>query len=258
MSSPCLRTRTSGWVYDHWEGIFYPVNLKNKDKLKYFSQQFKTTEVNYSFYHLPRATTYQNWYKMTPKGFVFAVKVSRLITHIKKLKGVETSWKVFLENAVNLKEKLGPFLFQFPPSFKATRENIKRLEKFSNFIRKNSCSNSRKLMDPRLACEFRHKSWCDNEIYNILKKYNIAWVVADSPSFPKEEKITANFAYVRMHGSRILFSSKYTDKELKDLAQKIKEWLKQYLDVYIYFNNDTQGFAVLNAKRLLALCENRK
>ena len=117
---------TSGWVYSHWERIFYPENLPSKDKLKYYSQHFKTVEINYSFYHLPRPSTYQNWYSQTPDDFLFAVKASRFITHIKRLKGVKDAWKQFLENALNLKEKLGPILFQFPSSFKTTEENLKR------------------------------------------------------------------------------------------------------------------------------------
>ena len=121
---------TSGWVYSHWEGIFYPEDLSGKDKLKYFSEHFKTAEVNYSFYHLPKPITYQNWYKQTHKDFIFSVKASRFITHIKRLKEVKDPWKTFLENALNLKEKLGPILFQFPPNFSATEENIKRLQDF--------------------------------------------------------------------------------------------------------------------------------
>ena len=132
---------TSGWAYSHWDGIFYPENLAYKDKLKYFSQRFKTAEINYSFYHLPRPTTYQNWYLQTPEDFLFAVKASRFITHVKKLKGVKAAWKTFLENALRLKEKLGPILFQFPPSFKATSENIKRLEQFLKYITKNRKRN---------------------------------------------------------------------------------------------------------------------
>ena len=118
---------TSGWVYSHWEGIFYPKELGLKDKLKYFSKHFKTVEVNYSFYRLPRPTTYQNWYSQTPGDFLFAIKVSRFITHIKRLKGVKDAWKIFIKNTLNLKEKLGPILFQFPPNLKATEENVKRL-----------------------------------------------------------------------------------------------------------------------------------
>lgn len=244
MSKGKIFIGTSGWVYSHWEGIFYPKTLNSKDKLKYFSQHFKTTEVNYSFYHLPEPTTYQNWYSQTPGDFLFAVKTSRFITHIKRLKGAREAWKTFIKNTLNLKEKLGPILFQFPPSFQAVPENIKRLEAFLKFI-----SNNRL----RFAFEFRHKSWCLDKTYKILKKYNIAWVIADSPRYPKAEKVTADFVYLRLHGSKVLFSSKYSKKELKDLAQKIKKWLTQNLDVYIYFNNDAQGFAVENAKTLKSL-----
>ena len=250
---------TSGWVYGHWEGIFYPEDLPSKDKLKYFSQHFKTAEINYSFYHLPRPTTYQNWYNQTPEDFLFAVKASRFITHIKRLSGVKEAWQQFIENALNLKEKLGPILFQFPPSFKATSENIKRLENFLQLIcKKKQRDRPRQNLHRsdlcKLAFEFRHKSWCCEKIYKLLKKYNAAWVIADSPSYPKAEAITCDFVYVRMHGSKVLFASKYTKKELSSLAQKIQKWLKT-TDVYIYFNNDACGYAIENAKELLKLCE---
>lgn len=237
---------TSGWVYSHWDSIFYPIELPSKDKLKYFSQHFKTAEVNYSFYHLPRPTTYQNWYSQTPEDFLFSVKASRFITHIKRLKGVKAAWKTFLENALNLKEKLGPILFQFPPSFKATEENIKRLENFLKILR------SRKY-----AFEFRHQTWCNEKIYQLLKKYKVAWVIADSPSYPKAEEITANFVYVRMHGSKVLFTSNYTKKELSSLAKKIKKWISQKKDIFVYFNNDAMGYAIENAKDLLEFCKER-
>ena len=237
---------TSGWAYDHWKKIFYPEDLNDKDKLKYFSRRFKTTEINYSFYHLPRQEIYQKWYQETPADFIFSVKASRFITHIKRLKNVEKPRKIFFKNALNLKEKLGPILFQFPPNFKTTEENIKRLNDFLKLI------NRYKL---KYAFEFRHQSWCDEKIYNLLKKYNIAWVIADSPSYPKVEVITADFVYIRMHGSKTLFSSKYTKKELQDLSQKIRKWQRQGGDVYCYFNNDAYGFAVKNAKELLKLCQ---
>jgi len=236
---------TSGWVYSHWEGIFYPEDLPGKDKLKYFSQHFKTTEINYSFYHLPRPSTYQNWYLQTPEDFLFSVKASRFITHIKRLKGVKEAWKTFIKNALNLKEKLGPILFQFPSSFKATEENIKRLEDFLKLITKNKL---------RYAFEFRHQSWCDKKVYDLLKKYKVVWVIADSSSYPKAEVVTANFVYIRMHGSKVLFTSNYTKRELKDLAQKIKKWLKTS-NVYIYFNNDAYGYATENAKELIKFCK---
>jgi len=258
MSLAQLRIGTSGWIYGHWQRIFYPAGLSGQDKLKYFSQHFKTVEINYSFYRLPRPKTYKNWYRNTPKYFLFAVKVSRFITHIKRLKRVGGAWKNFLENALNLKEKLGPFLFQFPPSFKADRENIERLNFFLKSIRKNYYSNFLGPKTLSFACEFRHKSWFSDKIYTILKKYNVAWVIADSPVLPKTEEVTADFTYLRMHGSKILFSSNYTEKELKNLAQKIKKWRSQKLNIYVYFNNDAEGFAILNARKLLELCTNRK
>lgn len=243
---------TSGWVYGHWDGIFYPEDLPSKDKLKYFSQHFKTTEINYSFYHLPRPSTYQNWYNQTPGDFIFAVKASRFITHTclpaGRLKDVKAAWKTFIENALHLKEKLGPILFQFPPSFKATPKTIKRLEDFLKLITKSTSSG----LVGRYAFEFRHKSWCGKKIYDLLKKYKATWVIADSPSYPKAEEVTTDFVYVRMHGSKVLFSSNYTKKELSSFAQKIKKWLKQNLDVYCYFNNDAYGYAIENAKALLS------
>ncbi|MCD6528484.1 DUF72 domain-containing protein [bacterium] len=255
MSKGKIFIGTSGWIYSHWEGIFYPKHLPSKDKLKYFSQYFKSTEINYSFYHLPRPVTYQNWYNQTPEDFIFAVKASRFITHIKRLKGVKNAWKTFLENALGLKEKLGPILFQFPPSFKNTPENLNRLENFLRYI--NSWSKKPTITGfLRFSFEFRHKSWCQENTYDLLKKYNAAWVIADSPRYPKAEVITSDFVYIRMHGSKVMFSSNYTKKELEDLTQKIKKWRKKKLDVYCYFNNDAQGYAVKNAKTLQRMVMN--
>ena len=235
---------TSGWDYPHWEKVFYPPGLSSKDKLKYFSRHFEAVEINYSFYRLPKPAVYQNWHQQTSKEFLFALKVSRFITHIKRLKGVKTAWKTFVKNALNLEKKLGPVLFQFPSNFKATAENVKRLKEFL-FICK-----SKKL---RLAFEFRNESWCRDRIYEVLRKHNAAWVIADSPSYPKIEEVTADFVYLRMHGSRVLFSSRYTKKELENLAQKIKKWQKQKKDVFIFFNNDACGYAVKNAQTLVKL-----
>ncbi len=236
---------TSGWIYPHWDAVFYPLNLPSKGKLKYFSKYFKTTEINYSFYHLPSRTTFERWYQETPPDFVFSLKASRYLTHIKRLKGIKKAWSSFLKNALFLKEKLGPVLFQLPPSFKNNQENFKRLNEFLKFI---FTKKSRQKL--KFCFEFRHQSWCQEKIYQLLKKYKMAWVIADSPAWPKAEKVTAPFVYFRMHGSKILFSSNYTNKELKTLAQKIKNYLKRNLEVYIYFNNDSQGFAVKNAKEL--------
>jgi len=235
---------TSGYIYPHWEGIFYPENWPKTKKLEYYCQHFGTVELNNTFYRFPGEKTFEGWYKRTPKNFIFAVKVSRFITHVKKLTDCKEPWKIFLKRALILKEKLGPLLFQFPPFLKA---DPKKLEDFGKMILKESPKGL------RFAFEFRNESWCDEKIYQILKKFNFACVVVDSPSWPKVYQVTADFVYVRMHGSKILFSSKYTKKELEDLAKRIKKWKKQNLDVYCYFNNDAHGYAVENAKELLKL-----
>jgi uncharacterized protein YecE (DUF72 family) len=241
---------TSGWAYSHWEEIFYPENLKSTERLKYFSQKFKTVEVNYSFYHLPRQSSYQKWYSQTPGNFLFSLKVSRFITHVKRLRGVREAWKGFLENALNLKEKLGPFLFQFPSSFQATEENIKRLKSFLKLITKIL---NYKAYSLKFSFEFRHQSWCGEKTYNLLKRYNTAWVIADSSRYPRVDMVTSDFVYVRLHGPEAIFSSKYTKRELKELALEIKKWLKKDKDVFVYFNNDILGYAIKNAKELLSL-----
>lgn len=236
---------TSGYIYPHWEdGVFYPEGWPKSKKLEYYCQHFKTVELNNTFYRLPGEKTFESWYKRTPRNFIFAVKVSRFITHVKKLVNCKEPWKTFLERALGLREKLGPLLFQFPPFLK---KDSKRLKDFIEMVHKNSPKGL------KFAFEFRNETWCNDEIYQTLKNKNCAWVIVDSPHWPKREIVTADFVYIRMHGSKILFGSKYTKRELEGLAKKIKKWLKQNLDVYCYFNNDAQGFAVQNAKELLKL-----
>jgi uncharacterized protein YecE (DUF72 family) len=242
---------TSGYIYSHWEdGVFYPPGWPKSKKLEYYSKHFDTVELNNTFYRLPSEKTFESWYKRTPKNFIFALKAWRFITHIKKLKDCKDLFETFLKRALILKEKLGPILFQLPPFLKADPEKLKN---FLNLI--TQPLGHLVTQSLRFAFEFRNESWCNEEIYKILKEKNCAWVVVDSPSWPKEYQVTADFVYVRMHGSKILFGSKYTKKELKDLAEKIKKWKNQNLDVYVYFNNDAYGYAVEDAKELLKLCE---
>ncbi len=239
---------TSGWVYYDWEGIFYPE--KCKDKLSFYSQYWKTVEINSSFYHLPREKTFLNWYNRVSADFVFAVKVNRTITHLKRLRNINDIWFTFLSRASLLQEKLGPLLIQFPASFPSTPENISYLEDFlslsKEYIKRLPVKNL------LLACEFRHPSWFSSLVYDLLHKYKVALVIADSSRYPKQEIVTADFVYVRMHGPTILFGSEYTASQLKQLARKIKNWSSKGLDCYIYFNNDYKGYAITNAKQLLS------
>jgi uncharacterized protein YecE (DUF72 family) len=242
---PKLYIGTSGFSYSHWEeGVFYPKGLAKNKQLEYYSQHFQTVELNNPFYHLPPAKTFQNWHQRTPKNFIFTVKVSRYITHIKRLKNCREPWQRFIANTKELKEKLGPILFQLPPNW---RMNIERLERFLKILPKKY----------QYSFEFRHSSWFNQEIYDILKKHRIALCLADSNQWPYQEEITADFIYLRLHGSHRLCSAKYTDKELKNWAGKIKKWRKLGKDIFVYFNNDFAGYAVKNTLILKRHCEER-
>lgn len=229
---------TSGWVYKHWQGIFYPKDMNSTDYLKFFAQEFKTVEINSSFYHLPTAGTFSKWKDSVPGDFIFSVKVSRFITHIKRMKNIEEPWKRFYTNASELGTKLGPFLLQFPKSFKQKPENLERLENFFNFTGIRN----------KFACEFRDPEWRNEQVYNLLKKYDCAWVIADSPGIPKSETVTAQFVYIRMHGRK---NPLYTSAGMKKLAEKIESFLEQNVEVYVYFNNDTRGYAIKNARQIV-------
>ena len=238
---------TSGFSYSHWEkGVFYPNDLPKKKQLEFFASYFDTVEINNSFYQLPKSQTFIGWRERTPEDFVFAVKVSRFITHIKKLNDCEKAWRTFLKRAMNLGPKLGPFLFQFPSNWKSNR---KRLEDFIKIIEKNNS-------DFRFTFEFRHPSWFSLDVYNLFRRYkNLSFSMIDSPDWPNVNKVIGGFVYIRMHGKRRLYGSNYSKKELKELGSKIKKYLGKGLDVYCYFNNDANGFAVKNAKQLLGICK---
>lgn len=233
---------TSGYSYPHWVDVFYPEDLSQGKWLEFYAQHFNTVELNVTFYRLPQEKAFEGWYKKTPKDFLFVVKGSRFITHVKKLTDSEEPLDLLISRAKLLKEKLGIILWQLPPTLKADR---RRLEKFLVL-----CSQFKVC---RQAFEFRHQSWFVDEIYELLKKYNLALCIADSPTWPLVEEITADFTYLRFHGGKELYGSNYSDRELKNWASKIKKWQKKNLDIYCYFNNDAYGYAVSNAKTLKKL-----
>jgi len=238
---------TSGYSYEHWEkGVFYPKVLEKGKQLEYYSLIFQSVEINASFYQLPTTQTFESWYNRTHDDFIFALKASRYLTHLKRLKNCQVAWQLFLNRAKTLEEKLGPILFQLPPNY---QEDLKVLKKFIDLI----VPKQKKKNKQRFVFEFRHDSWFINELYDLLKKKNIALCWADSPDYPSEEKLTADFAYIRLHGSKSLYGSDYNDYELDIWAKKAEDLLKQNKDVYIYFNNDAGGYAAKNAKTLLDL-----
>jgi uncharacterized protein YecE (DUF72 family) len=228
---------TSGFYYNHWIGRFYPKDLAREDMLSYYAKYFNTVELNSTFYHLPKEEVIKNWEKKVNKKFLYAVKGSKFITHTKRLVDIEEPLKLFYTRVKLLKDKLGPILFQLPPSFE---RNDKLLEQFLSSLDKKN----------EHVIEFRHESWNNKSVFNILKKHNVAYCIVNMPNLPTIFEVTANFSYIRMHGASSLYSSKYTPKELKEFADKIK---KIGVKTYVYFNNDTNAYAVENAKTLIEL-----
>ena len=228
---------TSGWVYRHWREVFYPVKLAQSKWLEFYTHHFPTVELNNSFYRLPTEKAFSNWRQTSPEGFIYAVKVSRFITHIKRLKDVEEPVQTFLERARLLEEKLGPLLYQLPPNM---HRNDERLDSFLSLLPK----------ELRHVVEFRHESWLDERVFDMLRQHNVGFCVFDMPGLSCPLLATADFAYIRFHGSSGLYYSCYSDEELEDWARKISELAKGLDAVYIYFNNDAEGYAITNAQTL--------
>jgi uncharacterized protein YecE (DUF72 family) len=233
---------TSGFSYSHWRSIFYPETLKSADFLRFYSGYFNTVEMNSTFYHTPRDSTIEKWVRTTPENFVFSVKASKFITHVKRLKDTRDSLSLFLQKAELFGKKLGVILFQLPPSLK---KDLVLLKNFLDLLPK----------DKLFAMEFRHKSWLDEEVYSLLKDYNVAFCISDTPRYPYAEVITANFSYVRLHGHEILYASSYTEEQLSYYADLIKRWNKNGVGFFVYFDNDFYGNAVKNALELKKLIE---
>ena len=228
---------TSGWVYPHWREVFYPPKLAQSKWLEFYTRHFSTVELNTSFYRLPTEKAFSNWRDNSPDDFVYAVKVSRFITHIKRLKDVEEPIETFLGRARHLEEKLGPLLYQLPPNM---RRNDERLDAFLSLLPR----------EHRHVVEFRHESWLDEEVFAILRRHHVGFCVFDMPGLACPLVSTADFAYIRFHGSSGLYSSCYREEELERWAKRIA-LLGENLDaVYIYFNNDAEGFAIRNARTL--------
>lgn len=229
---------TSGWHYAHWNGTFYPPKTSQKDYLNYYLRYFRTVEINNSFYRLPSPETFSIWRKAVPDDFIFAVKASRFITHMKKLKDPQQSLERFLHQVGFLEEKLGPVLFQLPPMWNMNYERLK------NFI---------EVLPPyyRYTFEFRNTSWYNEQVYELLKQYNMAFCSYELAGHLSPMQLTADFVYVRLHGpGEGKYQGNYSDEALQGWARQAREWKAMGKDVYIYFDNDEQGFAAFNARSL--------
>lgn len=228
---------TSGWSYRDWAGAFYPSGLPQRSWLPYYAQHFSTVELNSPFYRLPPRKTFAGWRDKVPPGFLFAVKASRFITHVKRLEDAAEPLGRLFEAVEGLGEKRGPILFQLPPKMKV---DVERLAAFLAGLPKGW----------RTTFEFRHASWFRDEVYALLKQADAALCIASTPRYPLEVRATASYAYARLHGSKRLYASKYTEEELREWAESFAGFLRDGLDVYVYFDNDCRAYAVDNAQRL--------
>jgi uncharacterized protein YecE (DUF72 family) len=233
---------TSGWHYKHWLGTFYPPSVKTSGQLQYYLQFFSSVEINNSFYRLPSKETFTKWKKATPNHFIFSVKASRYITHMKKLKDPKASLHEFMSYIIVLKEKLGPVLFQLPPGWKI---NVDRLNEFLQNLPSFH----------RYVFEFRNPTWCHPDVFALLEKHNCAFCIYELEGYVTPFEETADFIYVRLHGPDGKYQGNYSEHTLKQWSRYCKNWLKTK-DVYVYFDNDDAGYAAFNAKRLQGLLSN--
>lgn len=237
MSSAKIYIGTSGWMYKGWANSFYPKGCPAKRHLEFYITQFPTVEINASFYRLPEETTFAAWRKTATPDFFYAVKGSRAVTHFKRLKGKAKSLPILLDRCRLLGKQLGPILWQLPPNF---TKNIERLTQFAKSLPRRNA----------YAIEFRHPSWLDNEVESILRRYCIANVAVSSQAMPMLFHPTADFVYVRFHGLKGGSAHDYTNSELEPWAEHLRRSARHGLKGFVYFNNDVNTRAPLNACRL--------
>jgi uncharacterized protein YecE (DUF72 family) len=239
-----LRIGTSGWAYRDWRGVFYEPGVPQRRWLERYAESFDTVELNASFYRLPSAEQFAAWKQRTPRGFAFAVKGSRLVTHVKRLVGVDDHVATFFDHARALGRKGAVTLWQLPPKLEC---DLARLDAFLRLLPR---ARTR-----RQAIEFRDRSWYAPEVYQRLERVGVALVLPDSAQSEAmtapEHRHTAAFTYVRLHCGRGR-SGGYTDSQLATWARRIANWRRKR-DVYVYFNNDRQAHAVHNARHLRKL-----
>ncbi len=231
---------TSGWRYDHWLGTVYPAELPAKDWLCHYAEHLRTVEVNSTFYGLPGPESIATWLAATPPDFVFAVKASRYLTHMKKLKDPGSGLANFLDAIRPFGARLGPVLLQLPPRWRC---NPERLDAFLDALP----------VGQRCAFEFRDRSWHNDEIAALLAQRNAAFCIFELAGNRSPRLATADFVYIRLHGPGDAYRGSYDDRALSRWAGRILRWRSDGTDVYCYFDNDEAGYAFANAVRLAEL-----
>lgn len=238
--TPTIHIGTSGWHYDHWKGVFYPEKIPAGGMLAFYARHFMAAEINNSFYKLPETETLEAWRKAVPEGFLFAVKASRYITHMKKLKDPDKAVANFLARMAVLGDHLGPVLFQLPPHWNS---NPDRLRQFIPVLPRTN----------RYAFEFRDPSWFNDEVFGLLENAGAAFCIYDLAGRTSPKTVTANFVYVRLHGPGRAYEGSYSQQLLSIWAESFSSWENQGKEVFCFFDNDQRGFAPANAKGLLEM-----
>lgn len=275
----------SGWTYEGWRGSFYPHKLPHSKELEFASRKLSSIEINGTFYALQRPSSYEKWYEKTPEDFIFSVKANRYITHVKKLKDIEKPMANFFASGVlNLREKLGPFLWQFPPSMKFDPDRwevflkllpkdfkeASRLARKTELPDERTCFSVDKNRRLRHAVEVRHMSFLNPMFVDMLKEHNVAVVFADTAGkWPYFEDVTSDFIYIRLHGESELYVSGYDDHSLDFWSARIEAWkngrqpkdaltisddvpLLKNRDIFVYFDNDAKVRAPVDAQSLIS------
>lgn len=233
---------TSGWHYNHWIGPFYPAEMRPPKMLRWYAERFDTVEINNSFYRLPAETAFETWCRETSPDFCFAVKASRYITHNRKLNDPESANEKFISLVERLGSRLGPILFQLPPSWKV---NAERLDQFLSALPRTH----------RYVVEFRNPTWNVTPVYEVLRRHNAAFCIHELGGFQSPIEVTADFTYVRLHGPGSKYQGDYSDDILRIWAKRVEDWLRKLKHVFVYFDNDQAGFAPKNALQLKQMIE---
>jgi uncharacterized protein YecE (DUF72 family) len=234
---------TSGWVYKEWAGHFYPKGWPKKDEFSYYIRHFPTVEINATFYRLPTPQMVRGWNARSPKGFIFAVKGSRFLTHIKRLRDTGPGLRKYFSRLAPLGDRTGPILWQLPPNFQKNDDNVARL---ARFLKKLPARYQH-------AVEFRHPTWMDEATFDLLREHHAANVWISSLRMPQDYTLTSNFVYLRFHGLKDGAYHDYTTAELQPWAKQLKDAASRGLPCYVYFNNDLNTRAPLNAEALMKL-----
>ena len=232
-----IRIGCSGWQYQHWRNEFYPAGLPQSCWFAHYVLSFDTVEINNSFYWLPKVGTFAKWRDQAPRRFLYAVKASRFLTHMKKLKDPEEPIARFFNRTKHLGSHLGPVLYQLPPRWAV---DLPRFEHFLAVLPR----------DVRHTVEFREMSWYDERVYELLRRYKVAMCIHDMDGSASKRILVGPFVYVRLHHGTKKYGGRYSDARLDDWAGWLSEHAAEGLDVFVYFNNDADGHAPRDAVRL--------